>query len=147
MIRKLSQDDLMNGFFECLKALTIVGDIENNLEQSNNILNNLPKNINIYVYYDESSEYNENNKVLGTATLLMEQKFIHNGGKVGHIEDVAINKQYQGLGIGKKLILHCLDVAEKEGCYKTILDCSEHNVIFYEKCGFKSKDIMMRYDH
>jgi glucosamine-phosphate N-acetyltransferase len=99
MIKLLSINHISNGFFECLKTLTVVGDIENNLNLAKEILDNLPPNIKIYVYCDE------HDNVMGTTTLLIEQKFIHNGGKVGHIEDVGVRKEFQGLGIGTKLIL------------------------------------------
>jgi glucosamine-phosphate N-acetyltransferase len=141
MIKLLSINHISNGFFECLKTLTVVGDIENNLNLAKEILDNLPPNIKIYVYCDE------HDNVMGTTTLLIEQKFIHNGGKVGHIEDVGVRKEFQGLGIGTKLILHCLDEAGIQKCYKTILDCSDTTQIFYEKCGFQRKDVCMRYNH
>src|SRR5262245_29485234 len=31
-------------------------------------------------------------EVVGTITLLLERKFIHHGGRVGHIEDVAVRR-------------------------------------------------------
>jgi glucosamine-phosphate N-acetyltransferase len=34
-------------------------------------------------------------------------------------------------------------VSARTNCYKTILDCAEHNVKFYEKCGFKLKEVQM----
>ena len=37
--------------------------------------------------------------IIGSTTLLIEQKFIHDGGKVGHIEDVVTRKGYEGFGI------------------------------------------------
>jgi glucosamine-phosphate N-acetyltransferase len=41
-------------------------------------------------------------------------------------------------------IIQALDfVAEKVGCYKTILDCSEANEGFYVKCGFKRAGLEM----
>ena len=35
-------------------------------------------------------------KIVGSTTLLIEQKFIHDGGLVGHIEDVVVDKKFQG---------------------------------------------------
>lgn len=29
------------------------------------------------------------------------------------------------------------------GCYKVILDCSEDNVPFYQKCGLVKKEVQM----
>ena len=34
-------------------------------------------------------------------------------------------------------------VGEQVGCYKVILDCSEGNVPFYERCGFQRKEVQM----
>lgn len=32
---------------------------------------------------------------------------------------------------------------QEAGCYKVILDCSEDNVPFYEKCGLTRKEVQM----
>lgn len=29
------------------------------------------------------------------------------------------------------------------GCYKIVLDCSDRNIPFYERCGFQSKETQM----
>ncbi len=87
-----------------------------------------------------------NNMIVGCATLLIEDKIIHEGGKVGHIEDVTVNNYYRGKGIGKLLIDHCVNIAKEEGCYKIILDCDCGNIMFYEKCGFKIHGVCMRID-
>lgn len=34
-------------------------------------------------------------------------------------------------------------MSKESGCYKLILDCAEHNVAFYEKCGLTRKEIQM----
>ena len=44
-----------------------------------------------------------------------------------------------------RLIQVLKDVAIARGCYKVILDCAEHNVKFYEKCGFARKELQMAY--
>ena len=119
-----------------LSQLTMVGDIEN----QEDILNQIKQqNITIYVIED-------NNSILGISSILIEQKFIHNGGRVGHIEDVVVNKKSRGLGVGKMLIEKCVEKSKQEGCYKVILDCDRKNVGFYTKCGFHEKDVCMRLD-
>ena len=86
-------------------------------------------------------------KIVGSTTLLVEQKFIHEGGIVGHIEDVVVKKEFEGQGIGMKLVLSLLDVANEKKCYKTILNCEDTLIPFYEKIGFKQKSNEMRFDH
>jgi GNAT superfamily N-acetyltransferase len=42
-----------------------------------------------------------------------------------------------------RLIEELTRVCHERGCYKVILDCAEHNVAFYEKCGLTRKEIQM----
>lgn len=64
------------------------------------------------------------NKVIGCATLVVEQKLIHNYKSAGHIEDVVIDEPYRGRGYGKLLIGHLVKQARKLNCYKVLLDTS-----------------------
>ena len=88
----------------------------------------------------------ESSEIIGTATLLIEQKFIHNGGKVGHIEDVVTRKGFEGRGVGREIVNKLIEIANEYGCYKIILDCDVTVVKFYEKMGFVKKAITMRLD-
>lgn len=85
-------------------------------------------------------------RVAGTASLLIEPKFIHNGGIVGHIEDVAVHVAYQHHGVGAQLVQYLLDVCRAYGCYKVILDCEEDVAPFYERLGFHRWEEAMRID-
>jgi glucosamine-phosphate N-acetyltransferase len=78
--------------------------------------------------------------------MIIENKFIHNGGKVAHIEDVAILHQFQRQGIGKILIDYLVEVAYNQACYKLILHCSDEVKPFYEKLGFRHVNNGMRYN-
>ena len=84
---------------------------------------------------------------MGSTTLLIEQKFIHKGGIVGHIEDVVVKEGFERRQIGKMIIESLLKTAENHGCYKTILDCKDDVKEFYEKIGFKHESNGMRFDH
>ncbi|KAJ9523892.1 hypothetical protein QJQ45_020094 [Haematococcus lacustris] len=82
--------------------------------------------------------------LVGTATLLLERKFLRHCGKVGHIEDVVVDERCRGARLGLRLITALTEAAQAAGCYKVVLDCSEDNVAFYEKCGLRRKDVQMR---
>ncbi|KAL9004196.1 MAG: hypothetical protein Q9188_002969 [Gyalolechia gomerana] len=82
-------------------------------------------------------------KVVGTGAVVIERKFIHNLGLVAHIEDIAVAKDQQGKKLGLRIIQALDSIAEKVGCYKTILDCSETNEGFYAKCGYKRAGLEM----
>jgi GNAT superfamily N-acetyltransferase len=57
-------------------------------------------------------------KIVGTGALIVERKFIHQLGLVGHIEDIAVAKDQQGKKLGLRIIQALDFVAEKVGCYK-----------------------------
>jgi len=139
-IREIEEDDLEKGFLETLDFLRNTSGIDKN--KAKEILKKIKQNPNhiIYVAIDDK-------KIIGSTTLLIEQKFIHNGGLVGHIEDVVVRKDYEGKGIGIKLVTSMLERAKEKNCYKTILDCKDDVKQFYERIGFKRESNCMRYDH
>ena len=139
-IRKMEKGDLEKGFLESLKNLSTVGDLP--IEEWHIICDEILQNPVYTIFVAEEEE----GKIVGTATFLLERKFIHKGGFVGHIENVAVQKENQGQGIGGKLVAHAISYAKEKDCYKVILDCSDHNVPFYEKFGFKKAEICMRLD-
>jgi len=139
-IREIEENDLEKGFLETLDFLRKASDVDKN--DPTEILKKIKQNPNhiIHVAVDD-------NKIVGSTTLLVEQKFIHDGGLVGHIEDVVVRKDYEGKGIGIKLVMSLLECAKEKNCYKTILDCKDDVKQFYERIGFKHESNCMRYDH
>ena len=143
IIREIEQADLEKGFFQTLSNLAMVGRIRDDLEQAKKILQEI-KSYPLYKIF--VAVKNDDAEIIGSITLLIEQKFIHDGGKSGHIEDVVTRKEYEGIGVGSALVSAALAFAREKNCYKVILDCSEKNVRFYEKIGFRRNEISMRYD-
>lgn len=140
MIRELQKDDLWNGFLNSLDSLTRTSNIAES--KANEIFQEINSNENHIIAVAEID-----GTVVGSATLLIEPKFIHNGGFVGHIEDVVVDKKFQGQKIGEQIMLFLLDISKNRGCYKTILDCTDDVKPFYEKIGFKVVANELRYDH
>jgi glucosamine-phosphate N-acetyltransferase len=66
--------------------------------------------------------------ILGSASLVVEHKFLRNAGKVGHIEDVVVSPSLKGKNLGKTLVTGLTELAKTLGCYKVILDCDPKNV-------------------
>ena len=140
IIREIIEADLNNGFLESL----------DNLRKASNLEINLAKDILKKIILDKNHTIHVaelDGKIIGSTTLLIEQKFIHEGGCVGHIEDVVVRKEFEGQGIGMKLVMSLLDIAKQRKCYKTILNCEDNLKPFYERIGFKQKSNEMRFDH
>ncbi len=140
-IKELEDDHLINSFFDTLSNLTEIGIDVYNKEFSRKIFEKIKKadNIKIFVAIKDSD-------IVGSITAIIEQKFVHNGGKICHIEDVVTRKGFEKLGIGSVLVEKVLELAIQEKCYKVILNCSEYNSKFYENLGFYKHDVGMRYN-
>ena len=98
-----------------------------------NIFENLPENHCIKFYLDEE------NNIIAAITLIIEQKIIHNGQCVGHIEDFVVLEKEQKKGIGALLLEHVSQIAKQQNCYKVILDCHPLLENYYIKKGFSRK--------
>ena len=140
IIRKLKIDDLKSGFLESLESLRTTKDIDESL--ANEIFERINSNPDHIIMVAELD-----GKIVGSTTLLIEQKFIHKGGKVGHIEDVVVDRKFQGQKIGQKIIQKVLETSRECGCYKTILDCNDEIRPFYEKMKFFKSGNEMRFNH
>jgi glucosamine-phosphate N-acetyltransferase len=91
----------------------------------------------IYVARDE-------NKIIGSITVIYEQKFIHRGAIYAHIEDVVVDKDYQRtLRIGSRLLDYAKQKSVEKNCYKCTLVCSEDLSPFYRKNQFEEKGVHM----
>jgi len=132
MYRLLEKTDYEKGLMELLSQLTTTGKVskEDYIKQYNKIKGNT--NHKIYVL-------EENNKIISCGTLLIEPKFIHNCSNVGHIEDIVVDKNSRGKGLGKKIINFLTEESKKYNCYKVILDCSNNHINFYNKCNYQVK--------
>ncbi len=139
-IRELQEKDLFNGFLQSLDSLRKASDLDP--KKAKAIFKKIKSRSDHTIYVAV-----QNSKIIGSATIFIEPKFIHDGGNVGHIEDVVVSKEHQVEGIGQKLIAALLTYAEKKGCYKTVLDCKDEVMPFYEKLGFRNYSNSMRFDH
>jgi len=141
IIRGLKKADLIegSGYFETLAFLTKAPVIE--IGKAKQIFERFKQTGKI-VYVAEV----EGKGIVCTLALLIEQKFIHGGKPVAHIEDVVTKKEWEKKGIASKLMEIAIKKAKQQGCYKVILDCSPENVKFYESFDAYKCEIQMRRD-
>lgn len=130
-VRPLSSTDLMRSHFSLLADLTSSPPIAPSTYAA--IFQHLRSSPN--TYYITVIVDNSDDQLVAAGTLFIERKHIHAGGSSGHIEDIVVSSRTQGKGLGIKLVRGLKEMAEGLGCYKTILDCQEGKVGFYEKCG------------
>jgi glucosamine-phosphate N-acetyltransferase len=136
-VRELTVADLSHGFLEALASLSEVG--LSPAEAVTFFHERLTSGMRTYVACAGSA-------VIGTASLLLERKFLHRGGLVGHVEDVAVRRDLQRQGVGTALMRHVAEEARRLGCYKVILNCFEDRVGFYARLGYRRHDCGLRLD-
>ena len=123
-LRPLCADDDAKGFLELLSNNN--GDDSIGAEtfhQYFNIISSIPN-----IYYPIIVEDLITTRVVGTGILVVEQKFIHQAALRGRMENIFVNKDYLGRGI-TTLIMETLALfAEKIGCYKINVSCSQDMV-------------------
>ena len=133
----LEKEDYYRGYLELLEQLT---SVESEKITYAEFCKQLEK---IQSYVVVIRDNYRNNKVVGTASLFIEKKFIHKLSSVGHIEDVVVDNMYRNSGIGKVIIENLIEEAMVNNCYKIILNCSKQKVEFYKKCGFNETNVEM----
>jgi ribosomal protein S18 acetylase RimI-like enzyme len=110
---------------------------------TNSFSRNFDKPINPNYLSDPNSitiVISEEKIIIGVATLHIIKKLTR---ILGLIEDVAVNKNYRGLGIGKKLVKELIKIGNEKNCDKIVLSSSEKNSKFYEKIGFQKNELQM----
>ena len=134
----LLTDNDLNDLVHVLEQLTNVTADNFDIQNVRRYIDNMNKKYLLVVRCDDV--------IVGTGSILIEDKIIHNFGKVGHIEDVVIDNKYRGQGLAKQLVEYLIRIGREAGCYKIILDASTDVSSFYEKLGFRKHANNMRLD-
>lgn len=129
VLRPLQIGDYHKGYLECLSHLTKMSPVtyDQFVERYQFMYAHR------HIYYPLVIECTSTQRIVGCGTFFLEHKFIRGLGKVGHFEDVVTHKDYRGLQLGVVIMNALKSLGKSLGCYKSILDCSPHNVKYYEK--------------
>ncbi|KAI8380250.1 acyl-CoA N-acyltransferase [Blakeslea trispora] len=138
-LNPLRSNDFDRGYLDILSVLTEVG--AHTRESWDTQFRFMRKHNDTYFTVTITDE--KNNRIAATGTILIEHKFVHKNGRVGHIEDIAVDASHQGKKLGLRIIQALKHIGQMNGCYKVILDCAVKNIPFYEKCGFVPKESQM----
>ena len=79
-------------------------------------------------------------EIVGSYALLIMDNLGHLGARSGLVEDVVVDPDFQGSGIGRAMMNHAVSEARFKGCYKVALSSNlkrERAHAFYESIGFE----------
>jgi GNAT superfamily N-acetyltransferase len=88
-------------------------------------------------------------RIVGTFALLVMDNLGHLGALSAVIEDVAVDPQWQGRGVGKAMMRHALRLAHERGCYKAMLSSNLKRTqahAFYDSLRFERHGYSFRTD-
>jgi GNAT superfamily N-acetyltransferase len=79
-------------------------------------------------------------RIVGTFALLIMDNLGHLGAPSAVIEDVAVEPQWQGRGVGTSMMEYAFELTKKEGCYKVVVSSNlerKRAHAFYESLCFE----------
>lgn len=137
--RSLKPEDMDRGFKRSLSALRAVDIPDEKIGQV--FQERVGQGVKTYVL---EKELEAGKQIVATASMIITSKL--DGRKVAHIEDVAVDADYQGKGFGKMIMTAMKAKAMRKCCSAMVLDCSEENKTFYARNGYAEDGVQMRYD-
>ncbi len=142
--RPLERTDFNKGYLSLLSQLTKVGDYgEPTFNAQFDRMKKMPGIHYILVIEDPGSPAGSRNgfkgRIVASATLIIECKFIHSAAMRGRIEDVVVDEGYRGMHLASLLLETHRLLALALGCYKLTLDCKEPMSGYYAKFGYENE--------
>ncbi|CAA94884.1 Glucosamine 6-phosphate N-acetyltransferase [Caenorhabditis elegans] len=132
-VRPLAKDDFSKGYVDLLSQLTSVGNLDQEaFEKRFEAMRTSVPNYHIVVIEDSNSQ-----KVVASASLVVEMKFIHGAGSRGRVEDVVVDTEMRRQKLGAVLLKTLVSLGKSLGVYKISLECVPELLPFYSQFGFQ----------
>lgn len=146
--------EIKTQYIELLSELTTCQDISTELFMSNlqkiNISGQIIVGLNVpnlngqeQLNFPDISNITSSFEIIGSGTIFIEPKIIHNAKSVGHIEDIVVKSSWRGKKISSSILDKLKKIGQENNCYKIILDCNENVSGVYKSNGFDVKGIQM----
>ncbi|RDJ35007.1 MAG: GNAT family N-acetyltransferase [Crenarchaeota archaeon] len=90
------------------------------------------------------ANYKSQEIVVATAMMHLQHKLSYNCGTAAHLEDLVVDKDWRGKGIGSVLVNNAIAVAQVANAYKIMLTCFPKTIPYYLQFGFEEHDVGMR---
>lgn len=126
IIRDFSQNDMASA----VDILQSVSAYSPEVDRFNELATNFLNNQSVYSCVAVCNGF-----TVGVGSIFVLKRM--RGGVAGVIEDVAVQKDVRGRGVGRLILSKLLEHAKAKSCFKVTLVCSNENISFYEKIGFK----------
>jgi predicted N-acetyltransferase YhbS len=88
-------------------------------------------------------------RIVGLTTLIIVPNLSHQGRPWAQVENVVVDSEQRGSGLGEQLMRHAIDLAREAGCYKLVLTSNKGRADahrFYSRAGFRATHEGFRHD-
>ena len=85
------------------------------------------------------------NIIIGSVTVIYEQKIINNFAIYAHVEDLIVDERHRHLKIGSGLLDYVKKMCIEKKCFKCTLVCNKNVSLFYLKNNFEDRGINMSF--
>lgn len=132
-IRPLEQNDISTGYIDLIcKDESSETSTETNSQKVKEYLDFVCTS-KPWMYYNVVLEDTKTSRLIGTGSLIVEQKFIHETALRSRIENISVSEIHRNCGF-EVLLLETLSLlAERFGCYKVNMNCPIDLVELCEK--------------
>jgi glucosamine-phosphate N-acetyltransferase len=132
LLRPLKSGDFERGYMDVIAQLSSPGEVTKSIfTDTFKRMLRCPETYYVYVI-----ENTAENRIVGTATLFIEQKFLRGCSKRGFLEDVVVCESHRNRQLGKLLVAVAENLAKAMGLYKLTLTCKDAMIPFYCKLGY-----------
>ncbi|HEY5477898.1 MAG TPA: GNAT family N-acetyltransferase [Tepidiformaceae bacterium] len=86
-------------------------------------------------------------RAVGTATLVIVPNLTHFAKPWAQVENMVVEEELRGRGLGRALLDRCVELATEAGCYKVQLQSANQRLDahqFYERLGFQASSVGFR---
>lgn len=126
----------LSAILELYKQLSDSNDFSFTINEANKVWDIIENN-NVKYFLAK-----DNKKLTGSCYICIIPNLTFNGRSIGFIENVIIDENYRGKGIGKKLMEMAVEYAKENNCYKVVLQSGikrQEAHKFYENIGFNGE--------
>ncbi len=128
---------------ELPRVLTLLKELDGEAELSLEEARAIWKRMKQYPYYKIYVAL-KGMEIVGTFSLLICDNLGHGGARFAVVDNVVVDPNYRGQGIGKKMMMKAMELARQNDCYKMMLSSNKSRVRaheFYKKLGFEEHGI------
>lgn len=106
---------------ELIKILELLKELDSKANISCETAKDIWEMMQTYPYYKIFAVFDKRSSIIATFTLLICENLGHGGKSYAVVENVVVQPEYRGIGIGKVMMEKVMQLSKEKNCYKLML--------------------------